>query len=816
LPHGRPGGVLYQLSVDEAKMQGKMERLHNLLTEPGVEGVYESKVPLDFKLLLKTGCVAKLNLGQLTDRSGDLSLSSFEAKSSAECPYLENVPMSTVFLYQSMSSDSRAVFALVFDDQVFVVVCFNGGTSVGEFRQALTNAKPNEVARDPSTFEVQKVKDLMAGFAAVDKRLLRFKNERRKASVVICQTSCELRMLQDNIPVLRSDFPTVSLPALAEDSRYPALTWMQFAFKHMWARLQQHDEVFRERLAVCRYAHIPIGNLPTDVKSFVSDVMFARALLENNHVLWVSKQPRPDLGGAEEDENYFDDEFAAVEVSMPGCYRSVCMELEMAHLAVNSVLTSESLKDESEEAVPHKASGGPPAVAPLPSSSAPETKGGDGTMGAAPVVVGGSGVDLPAFRVLYNLIHQWTQDFLAFSDDAKSKWRGDFSESLIGNFYRWVRSPASLLHDSLIHRTVHLLMKKIFMRLVARLKKLGGTVVFGNFNRVILCTNKCSVQLGEAYSQTVLRTICKPGSLFQYLSFSMRKVWETLLYMDSVNYAGLLQQGNSENPETDYKMDYSWNLAEYLPAAMQERFQVAVTLFFFGPFQTLRKIWENDTLSTDQKQQACAQTLRELVETQLTRTLMKMVSESKQQVFREDSGPGAALTDQPVLRFIKFVSTVLQLDTAVEEEVNVLRQNLLRMMQIAAFSPEAQFKNPSPTFVLPEVLCPHCNVTRDLDLCRDPSLLDEVWLCPTPGCGQAYDKDEIESTLVDIVQHRVATYQVRDLICVNCKKVKVGFLCLVVLVDANLEQDSNMAEYCSCAGSFRVYEPADKFVEGYV
>lgn len=74
---------------------------------------------------------------------------------------------------------------------------------------------------------------------------------------------------------------------------------------------------------LCRYFHIPIGNLPEDISTFGSDLFFARHLQRHNHLLWLSPTARPDLGGKEADDNRlimeFDDR-ATVEINNSGCY----------------------------------------------------------------------------------------------------------------------------------------------------------------------------------------------------------------------------------------------------------------------------------------------------------------------------------------------------------------------------------------------------------------------------------------------------------------------------------------------------------------
>lgn len=78
----------------------------------------------------------------------------------------------------------------------------------------------------------------------------------------------------------------------------------------------------------------------------------------------------------------------------------------------------------------------------------------------------------------------------------------------------------------------------------------------------------------------------------------------------------------------------------------------------------------------------------------------------------------------------------------------------------------------------------YCNQCRDLDLCRDPDLLRGRWECTV--CSQPYDLGVVESTLVEFIQRRAVAYQVQDLQCATCGKIKV----------------TNMAKYCPCSGHF--------------
>ena len=91
----------------------------------------------------------------------------------------------------------------------------------------------------------------------------------------------------------------------------------------------------------CRYLHIPLGNMPKDITMFGCDLFFARHLSKHNHILWTSQNERPDLGGKEADDNRLCmelEESVNADMNNKGTYNSVCVELEITSLAVNTII----------------------------------------------------------------------------------------------------------------------------------------------------------------------------------------------------------------------------------------------------------------------------------------------------------------------------------------------------------------------------------------------------------------------------------------------------------------------------------------------
>lgn len=94
--------------------------------------------------------------------------------------------------------------------------------------------------------------------------------------------------------------------------------------------------------------------------------------------------------------------------------------------------------------------------------------------------------------------------------------------------------------------------------------------------------------------------------------------------------------------------------------------------------------------------------------------------------------------------------------------------------------------------------CSNCDAYRDLDLCRDPSLLTErEWCCEDQECGKKYDREKMENRLVQMVRHRERMYQMQDLVCIRCNQVNAAHL----------------TEQCECAGSFRCKESCSEFLK---
>lgn len=132
-----------------------------------------------------------------------------------------------------------------------------------------------------------------------------------------------------------------------------------------------------------------------------------------------------------------------------------------------------------------------------------------------------------AFRVLKNLVFEISTDSIDFPEQATP---------IVSQIYRWLTSPQSRLYDPALHNLVQKLLKKVFMQLIAEMKRLGARLVYASFSKIIIATNKHSYKDAKEYFKFIKKTIIQKRELFHYLQMEPVNYWEVLLFKDLQNY----------------------------------------------------------------------------------------------------------------------------------------------------------------------------------------------------------------------------------------------------------------------------------------
>ncbi|XP_003226860.2 DNA polymerase epsilon catalytic subunit A [Anolis carolinensis] len=853
---------LYEYSVPEEMYQEHLNEINASLSAPDIEGVYETQVPLLLRALILLGCVCVVNkqlVRHLTGREGEaFELEHLEMRSLAQCSYLEPGSIRHIYLYHH-TQGHKALLGLFIPSQrrasVFVLdtVRSNQMPSLANMYTAERNAMaekvdPDLLPPDKHTFEVQVETDRRAIYRAIHRLLLAYKDERRGPTLIAVQSNWDLKRLASGIPIFE-EFPLVPIQ-VADNVNYGILDWQRHAARHLIRRYLNLDTCLSQVFEMSRYYHIPIGNLPEDISTFGTDLFFSRHLGRHNHLLWLSPAVRPDLGGKEADDSRLVmelDEKISVEINHPGCYSTVCVELDIQSLAVNTILQSHHVND-MEGAASTCVS-----FDVIPQASLEDMVTGN-QAASVPASYDEAALCSNTFRILKSMVVSWVKEI--------TQYHNVYADNQVIHFYRWLRSPTSLLYDPALHRMLHNMMKKLFLQLVAEFKRLGSLVVYANFNRIVLCTKKRHIEDALAYVEYITNSI-HSKEIFHSLTISFSRCWEFLLWMDPANYGGIkgkvpsrvhCGEGTNSKPTADADgsedeeeeedkeegdgaegvedlLENTWNIVQYLPSAAscQTYFLMIVSAYIVAVYHSLKEERQrNSPGSTPVKRRASSQVSQEPAEERgampgtiafsqdyvaneltqsfftITQKIQKKVSGSRRTTKPSamfPSLPGSYLVfNNPALEFVKSVCEVLSLDANVTNQVSKLKRDLLRLVDVREFSEEAQFQDPCCSYVLPEMICKSCNFCRDLDLCKDPVFSQDGsvlpgWACPS--CQAPYDSDAIELALVEALQKKLMAFSLQDLVCLKCKGIK----------------DSHMRLHCSCAGDFDLLLPTKTFLD---
>ncbi|CAL7943087.1 unnamed protein product [Xylocopa violacea] len=848
LPRSRPVFNLYQYSVPEAQYQKHSQELLEDLSKPEIEGIYETQMSLEFRAIVQLGCICMVDrqaARTMADGADTFILDQLEFKSIGIQPYLKNIhKINYIFLYHHWSSNhQRALWGLFLNaskrahifilDSVSVNQMPNMNTLYTQERNtAMSMNGEDKVQSLPES--IQFVLRFETNFQQLCRilqaALTAYKNEGHSTTMVITQTALAKTALTTHMPLL-NDFPLISTHVQDIENLYNTLEWQKVGAKIMIRHYFKSQQILELMAEQCRFFHAPIGNIPADPTLFGADLFYARHLQKNNFVLWCSPAEKPDLGGSEDDDNRLLTDFeesSHCAANNPGAYSSVCIELEIESLAVNTLLQYHHIHDidgTSNFVAFHNQQ----------STSIQDMATGDSTTGTASSY-DETALCSPAFRALRSMVNAWLLDI--------SVYKNVFADYQVIHFYRWLRSPNALLYDPALRRTLHTYMKKLFIQLLAEFKTLGSVIIFADFSKIIVCTKKRTVTDALGYVEFVVQTI-RNKEIFHSIEITFEQCWEYLLWFDVHNYGGVRgklpkdmgenaenKNTNDENAELEDDEDVpeivmNWNLMECLPkeAACRSSFSSIIVGYINAIYQFMSQNELNTSVKPRRRPSSFSQSLtgqlglgslentadfaRKLISGDMSQELFQIVQKIHynlpQKVLTIQEYPNLDLDGKnskkinPALELIKAICKVLSLDKEIENEVYNLQKSMLKLIGIGSFSDAVEWKDPCVSVILPEIICKACNHTRDIDLCKDNFCVMEqdryMWKCPL--CKMNYDNEEIEFLLIDVFNRKSMGYILQDLQCQKCKEIK----------------RENMSDLCSCSGYFKTLIPKDEIVK---
>ncbi|CDS37731.1 dna polymerase epsilon catalytic subunit a [Echinococcus multilocularis] len=584
------------------------------------------------------------------------------------------------------------------------------------------------------------------------------------------------------VPQLTSltEMPVVPLGGTGDDERvsgegpddaYSVLNWQNTVVKRAIKFYLQSETRFENQLELARYLHIPVGNVPVaeapvrvqasgngapavSTTEFGCDLFFARHLWKSNQILWASGSAQPDFGGKEVYDQRLlleMEEANVVEINRPGCYRYVCVDLELSNLAVNTMLVASRIPElEGASVLTFD------RLLPAQQSIEEQLRRGV-NVGAQITNYDEAAACSAAFRVLRTMVVSLVKDVTQF--------KNPLADEQIIYFYHWLRSSTSLLYDPALRRTLQKLMKKVFLKLVDELNQTHGLdVVCANFSRLILCTHQLDVVDALPRADGLSRMLqAKP--FFSHLDLQYTRGWHQLLWYDPANYAGLKIDleatalcdssqvtGASLDPKSnkEVEVDMWWHMARYLPKSrgIRSKFHTLIAGYLLATHRTVRNEFDrltqaavtspDDVLVDATLTPGVFDFLDRLVREQIGPELYSFVQRLRRKggpwCPSSDIGSGfsssdiAAYLDEvgvetemeteelvppllpphpaelegrrervrltPICDFVKTLSQVLSLDTCIARQVGEMQNDLFRLLGVGEFSAEAAWHAP--------------------------------------------------------------------------------------------------------------------------
>ena len=817
LPNGHPSVHLFKLTLPEETYLQEAENVSLLCNHPSVEGVYEKQMPLHIRALLQLGNLCSFDehqkgvLGKGLEQGFDLSAL---LRSSTQDSYmLDPSAMRYMYLYHIASGD-RQVFALFSTARQEARVVILNKTRDAQslpnidriYTEQLKRKQADSVSdatesvfeyQDQIKFKIIQVTTKRKAHLEIADAVKKWRSEEAAPTMLLVQSPQQRQLLHD-IRILR-DYPVLSLQPEQEDSNLPPLGWQSFVAKRLVGHYLLLDSWLKHLIELARYGDVPLCNLERDDPKFLIDLAYARRLQRSNVVLWWSDGPRPDHAGHEKDDilGPLHDIVDMPAINTAGAYTSVCVEIEIQNLVINTILTSSIINDleGSTESITFN----------------PAADEGDG--GAFSSKVAFAQAPLITLR---EMVKAWWAEAC----------RGNkLADIMVTHLVRWVQSPGSFLYDRSLHYYVQMMSKKAFQQLLTDFRRVGSNVVYASPTRLLLQTSKQDVGNAYAYSQYILKSI-QQKPLFHFIGLEIKDYWDFLVWYDPYNYGGKGTSTVDEHTDSaTLETIMHWQLSRFLPLPLQPIFEDWVVEYIELMHQlkrpqaveadgsTPRMTQLPDTfisLTEDPTSMKVTNVLTEQFSKPLKKQITSLIRRQREELLHTelasdwsfpqlpggslDRGDNARHSHNPVLELVKALMQVVSLSKPLQLEARLLRKELLALFDVKEFSADARFDNPSASLQFEGLVCDTCTAVRDIDLCRDEDVMpvageevDRPWKCHS--CDAEFNRLQLEEKLIGRVQAMVLDWQTQDLCCKKCGMAQ--------------GETGVLREHCTCGGEWK-------------
>uniref|UniRef100_A0A7I4XU50 DNA polymerase epsilon catalytic subunit n=1 Tax=Haemonchus contortus TaxID=6289 RepID=A0A7I4XU50_HAECO len=754
LPHHKPVYYLYEHIISGNAEQKLMNEINEKLCCSRIEGIYESQTPLMFRALTQIGCLCRPMAPPI---GGVYSLETLRMISTDQS-YLSTDSIRSIFLYK-FAQDTRQVWAMVdtVSSSGFFFIVQRGEVAMPNVDRVYSQSYDEEKDLMTSSSHVpQGIKFTTRHFrvaAEAEKevnKMLRVSREASAKPTLLCLlVDEEPRTMMKRIVHLTL-FPHIRIHVQEPQSLLNVMEWQRVIAKRVCKHYFNSFIYLKDYIEWACYLNIPIGSVPNDAGLFGLDLFFARNLQRAGHVLWASPSSRPDLGGKELDDLRLSADWRpltadeTVLLNTPSFCGSICIEFALEAVAVTALVQRGRLLE---------AEGADDTVA-FDSSVALPSEIYNGLRNTISAFDEGAAVDA-ALKVLKQMLTECVRD-IAHSANKRA-------DQVVMSLSRWLHSSNALLFDSAITRSVAILEKKLVLLLAAECERLGAKIIYATPTRLVLDTGKCELDQGKAFTDLLLQSLGQ-NPLFAALNMRSVRVWSTLLWYDGHNFTGICEKlvetvDEDSQPSQQLKAEtqHYWRMSDDLPieGAIREEFRKIVTGYVMLFMQEQRKM----NFDTESAVKFRNDLIRQHIGHRLFRVISKLA--------------GQSLTHSAAASLVNVICTALLCDSAVEDSVEGLRENLQRILDTREFPPTRN------TVYLSNLFCSNCSLATDIDVGDEMS-----WTCKE--CGQSFAKSDIDQMISDRLNMLMTAYLLQDHVCTKCRSIR----------------RDNISKYCECSGVF--------------
>lgn len=490
--------------------------------------------------------------------------------------YLQDETLHKVYVYHSVS-DSRGVIGIFYfatmQAKIFVIQPFLEPVKIFA-EQILDQVQQQQQQNDEEKLQFAfEEAEIVPNRKEANRLLLQhvraYAAQGHGPSLLIHQRATRsdtMDMLENtHLQQLDDELPVLHLNLHESECKYPAMRWIPFVLTKMMQRCVQLPLVMDKMLELAKFTQVPLCHLgDADVYVLAWDTLYGRQLQQHQHVLWMNESGKPDLGHVlQQSEDVIfttssSNSNSNLEWNKPGVYHSICVELDVAHLTVATILTSHLL-DEMQ---------GKPKNATQQQQQLLHVID-EQTQAAA------------AYHVLKKTVSEMYAAITAHS----------CADQLLEHMYRWLQSSKSLLHDPILCKLVQQYMSKMWIQLLSSMRKMGAQLVFANTSKIIIETKKYTVEDAQTYVQYLIRTINKQP-LFNWIGLTEVAYWDGLVWFDASNYMGMSmvkqQQQQQQQAHSRMVVDDDEDEEEVLRAIVQGEWHMAKSLH-----SSIQKEYEN-------------------------------------------------------------------------------------------------------------------------------------------------------------------------------------------------------------------------------